>query len=653
MKIAIAYSSSSDLIAKNIVDELTYDKWTFEHFVCKKDAKDQHCLGTALQNFDGPIILLMSDALLKQTNCMEGILSFFSTRQEDVLPVLLPLEDGSPLHLEKIGDIIKYINYWQDKYLSFRSQRREMNLENDPAFEQHLDTVRNISKEIGEFLRFFRDTSHPSLSKFKANNFKLFFDFLEAPAEWELFGEKMVGGQPSTPHAVEEDTEKEDVDLANELEDIPGISLLPDEEIVEKTPLSEAELLLAKIKAEPTTSAHYYNYAVYCEERMQDTFEAEKYFKETLEVDPHHPFAWYRLAKIYQLRQKMDLAKAAYEKAISNNTDIKTKENDILFGVPVEPVANTDAMSASDNPYDVALNALKANIDKLSSLIQLKNAENKRLEAERKKALEKEKVGNGKLVLITGATSGIGKATAETHAKNGFNLILTGRRAERLQNFSKELMETYKVEVKSLIFDVSDAVATKKALSALRGKWRKIDVLLNNAGKAKGLAPIHEGKLEHWDEMIDTNVKGLLYVTRVISPWMVERKSGMIINICSSAGKEVYPNGNVYCATKFAVDALTKSMRIDLHSHNIRVGQVSPGHVEETEFAEVRFDGDKKKAKIYEKFQPLTSRDVADAIFYMVTRPAHVNIQDVVMFGTQQASNLICDRSGRGKKDKQ
>lgn len=134
---------------------------------------------------------------------------------------------------------------------------------------------------------------------------------------------------------------------------------------------------------------------------------------------------------------------------------------------------------------------------------------------------------------------------------------------------------------------------------------------------------------------------------------MVDRKSGMIINICSSAGKEVYPNGNVYCATKFAVDALTKSMRIDLHSHNIRVGQVSPGHVEETEFAEVRFDGDKKKAKIYEKFQPLTSRDVADAIFYMVTRPAHVNIQDVVMFGTQQASNLICDRSGRGKKDKQ
>jgi NADP-dependent 3-hydroxy acid dehydrogenase YdfG len=171
--------------------------------------------------------------------------------------------------------------------------------------------------------------------------------------------------------------------------------------------------------------------------------------------------------------------------------------------------------------------------------------------------------------------------------------------------------------------------------------------LLNNAGKAKGLAPIQEGQLEHWEEMIDTNIKGLLYLTRAVAPLMAERGSGHIINISSTAGKEVYPNGNVYCATKYAVEALTKAMRIDLHKYNIRVSQVAPGHVEETEFALVRFDGDAEKAKIYEDFQPLTSKDVAEAIYFIASRPSHVNIQDVLMMGTQQASSTIIDKSGR------
>jgi|SRR5690606_23219801 len=174
-----------------------------------------------------------------------------------------------------------------------------------------------------------------------------------------------------------------------------------------------------------------------------------------------------------------------------------------------------------------------------------------------------------------------------------------------------------------------------------------VDILINNAGLAKGLSPVHEGDLAHWEQMIDTNVKGLLYVTRLISPGMVIRRSGHIINICSTAGKEVHPNGNVYCATKFAVEALTRSMRADLYTHGIRVSQVSPGHVEETEFARVRFDGNAEKANIYRDFNPLTSRDVAEAIYFIASRPPHVNIQDILMMGTQQAGSTMIDRTGR------
>ncbi len=252
-----------------------------------------------------------------------------------------------------------------------------------------------------------------------------------------------------------------------------------------------------------------------------------------------------------------------------------------------------------------------------------------------------------KLVLITGATSGIGRATAEIFARNGYRLILTGRRVERLVEVKNHLEAEFGAEILILPFDVRDPGAVEAALGNLPESFQNIDILVNNAGLAKGLAPIHEGSLEHWETMIDTNVKGLLYVTRLVSPGMVRRRSGHIINVCSSAGRETYPNGNVYCATKFAVDALSKSMRLDLHAHNIRVSQVSPGHVEETEFAITRFDGDAERAKIYNDFQPLKSSDVADAIFYMATRPPHVNIQDLQMFATQQASSTVIDRSGR------
>ncbi len=251
------------------------------------------------------------------------------------------------------------------------------------------------------------------------------------------------------------------------------------------------------------------------------------------------------------------------------------------------------------------------------------------------------------IACITGSTSGIGKATSIAFAEQGYHLILTGRRKERLLALSLDLEKEYQIQTNILCFDVRDYAACQTALDGLSDEWKQVDVLVNNAGLASGFDPIHEGDLEDWNRMIDTNIKGILHTTRIISPWMVAKRSGHIINVCSTAGHEVYPNGNVYCASKHAVDALTKGMRIDLHKHNIKVSQVSPAHVEETEFAEVRFHGDKERAKIYEDFNPLTSKDVAEIIYFMASRPFNVNIQDVLVLGTQQASSLIIDRSGR------
>jgi len=245
--------------------------------------------------------------------------------------------------------------------------------------------------------------------------------------------------------------------------------------------------------------------------------------------------------------------------------------------------------------------------------------------------------------------AGIGRATARCLAAEGFRLILLGRRKERLEELGAELLEAHETETLLIKLDVTNRKDVTNLPTLFPNSWQNIDFLINNAGKAKGVDPIQEGQLDHWDEMIDVNLKGLLYLTRAISPAMVERGSGMIVNVCSTAGKEVYPNGNVYCATKHAVDALTRAMRLDLVKHGIRVGQICPAMVEETEFSVVRYDGDAEKAKIYEDFQPLRSPDVAKAIEFMITQPTHVNILDMVIQGTQQASSTVVDRSGRDK----
>lgn len=250
----------------------------------------------------------------------------------------------------------------------------------------------------------------------------------------------------------------------------------------------------------------------------------------------------------------------------------------------------------------------------------------------------------GKIAFITGATSGIGEASAYALAEQGSNLIITARRSNILEKLEAEIKSKYGVKVFAIKLDVKNKQEVEWAINSLPDEWRNIDILLNNAGLAKGLSKIYEDDIENWEEMIDTNVKGLLYITRAIVPGMVERESGHVINIGSTAGHEAYPKGHVYCATKHAVNAITKSLRIDVIDKNIRVSTVDPGAVE-TNFSNVRFFGDKEKAKsMYKGLTPLVAQDVAEAVVFCATRPPHANIAEIIMMPTQQASALVFHR---------
>lgn len=242
------------------------------------------------------------------------------------------------------------------------------------------------------------------------------------------------------------------------------------------------------------------------------------------------------------------------------------------------------------------------------------------------------------IALITGATSGIGRATAHEFAKHGIKLIVCGRRQERLEIIQKALERQTDVHI--LNFDVSDKKATFQAIESLPEEFKAIDILINNAGNAHGLDPIQTGDTDDWDAMMDINVKGLLYVSKAVIPQMTQRQSGHIINIGSSAGKEVYPKGNVYCASKHAVLAITEGMRIDLNPYNIKVTAINPGLVE-TEFSQVRFKGDEIADSVYKGYKALQPEDIAEIIYFAISRPAHVNIADLLVFPTAQANSTM------------
>lgn len=249
----------------------------------------------------------------------------------------------------------------------------------------------------------------------------------------------------------------------------------------------------------------------------------------------------------------------------------------------------------------------------------------------------------GKTVLITGATSGFGKSTALLLASKGYRLILTGRRKERLERLRKEIEDNFGTDVLLLSFDVRDQQAVESNIVDLPENWQNIDILVNNAGLAAGLEPIYEGNIENWERMIDTNVKGLLYMSRAILPGMIKRGTGHVVNIGSTAGREAYAGGNVYCGTKHAVDAISKSMRIDLVKEGIKVSQVRPG-LAETEFSVVRLGDQAKAKKVYDGLDPLVGDDIADAILYVITRPPHVCINDLEVTCTAQANSTVVHR---------
>jgi len=243
-----------------------------------------------------------------------------------------------------------------------------------------------------------------------------------------------------------------------------------------------------------------------------------------------------------------------------------------------------------------------------------------------------------KKALITGATAGIGEAVAHILAQNSIDLIICGRRSERLETLKTTLEEKYKVAVITLSFDIRELTQVEQAFNNLPPEWKNISILINNAGLAAGLEKIQDGNIENWERMIDTNVKGLLYISRLVIPIMVQNKCGHIVNIGSIAGKEVYPNGNVYCGSKHAVDAISKAMRIDLLAHNIKVTQICPGMVE-TEFSLVRFEGDAEAAKnVYKGLEPLYAKDIAEAVWFALNRPQSVNINEIIITPTAQAS---------------
>lgn len=821
--IALAYCIDNIKIAEEIERQLSYASYRFEHYYCKK-SNSEEALSAQLRNRRGPVLLIISDNFLKSSQCMNGSLKLIQEQSASILPIIVDDqtkdENGQPISVptqfDRVSDIIKYINYWQDQYLDLRKQKRQINGLDEQKFNEYLKVMRDISSEVGEFLRTLRNMPITEFAEFTENRFERFFRFVGDENGWRQFKEMQVPASVAIPTMQASVIEAEPV----KVEDIPGINLLNDlptspevapepinpiatsqpdvqelptpptqaeapafvfeenaatpekieeveeeshemneeeieaiirqssyfilagklhdalnlitstvvtypnnvplrmqyavilaqhannpteainqlETILEIEPKNEnalflmgqlAELrhdfLLAKtsyeklveindkhpegfyrlgmvvnshfpdqsevvaryfkraFKNDPSNADAYYQYANLLSDVLKKPQKAIKYFKKTLKAQHDHPFANYDIALLYhQLEKKAD-AREYYLRAIKINPELKTPENDAAFAYQPEVEKGTHKHTAVERH---TIEALKQNILQLEELL-LESRESALETAEKER--QKKLPGYGKTALITGATSGIGWATAQLLAENGYQLILTGRREDRLKDIKQALTQQYDSKIKVLSFDIRNFDATEAALEDLSGEWKQIDILINNAGKAKGLHPIHEGELAHWEEMIDTNIKGLLYITRLVTPWMVARGKGHIINIGSTAGKEVYPNGNVYCATKYAVDALTKAMRLDLFRHNIRVSQVSPGHVEETEFALVRFDGDSDKAKIYEGFKPLTAQDIAETILYIATRPAHVNIQDVLIMSTQQAGATLIDRSGRDK----
>lgn len=638
------------------------------------------------------LILFISDNLLKST-LLGRILSMDFDRFELVIPILMDgqkIIDGNlhsiPTRIGNIHELMQYRDFWYEEWIRLR----RLNAATPDAVSENLiEQTRKISTAIAGFLRSILGLNPIILESFEKDN----FDYLKKLCK------------------IEEVEEHITLPVSNEIEEKDAISLIPDE-IEEKdvetkirlesTPFEEkseknteiTDFDLTHNSIEPMESNDLNPIGGDNNESTEQIFEeaiaaigksdfdtARSYLEQVLKKEPMHAAALRQLAVLIDRNFENESAEELFRKALfcheedallyyeyahhlSKNALQQQKAADMfqraieLNGTETLPYLELahcqlkigQKIAAKANYLQACL--IDSNLGN-SDLNQIFGVYNPCTVSDQMQESIPEPTRNPNedtIVLVTGATSGIGKAIAELFAINGYKVIITGRRKDRLDLIKEEFNASFSSRIESLCFDIRDEAAVEQAFAKLPEEWKKIDILINNAGLAKGRAPFHLGNLSHWETMIDTNIKGLLYISRIVSKSMVERQKGFIVNIGSVAGKEAYSDGNVYCATKAAVDMLTKGMRLDLHKYGIRVSAVHPGHVE-TEFALVRFDGDEQKADIYGNFTPLSAMDVAETVFYIVNRPQHVNIQDVLMFGTQQASATVVDMSGKKYKD--
>ncbi|MBL7828174.1 MAG: SDR family NAD(P)-dependent oxidoreductase [Saprospiraceae bacterium] len=702
-RIILAYSAANSDLAQRIDLQLSRIGIPFDHMPSAPGDWSKQVFGTG-----EPVLLLVTDNLLTDRNCMTGLLDAMQNFPPH-LPMLAVVAEGVDeagnqvsTSIDRMVNMLHYMNHWQNAWMQVSTDYQNAAGEEKLTLETELDALRMLANQTGDVITLLRERAAVTRQAFEANDFALFFEKFDL-SDWHGQYRKIAHATPETietapPVTLPEATlaggilSPEPVDLPDEITTVPETPheaptvteetqiVEPEPEIPQPTPKVEPlgvveqtiqdakfwlerghverslELLRTAVEAypdhtllqqtyqdllhtqnqdapaptptpttaapqQPASDAHPYELMGNAAVEKGDFLFAKYCWDRVAEIDPAYP-GIYRKLGLMTAEHLHDYRETAlvYLKKAQEITPDDAEVNKALKELLEEerPLVVMEPPQAPHQPAEDVVQEAPVNTQPQQPL-----------------------------VMITGATSGIGRATAEVFARNGYRLILTGRRVDRLVEVKNKLETDYRSDVLLLPFDVRNAGAVQSAFDSLPENYREIDVLINNAGLAKGLSPIHEGSLEHWETMIDTNIKGLLYVTRLVTPGMVERRRGHIVNVGSSAGKEVYPNGNVYCATKFAVDALSRSFRYDLHKFNIRVSQVSPGHVEETEFALNRFDGDAERARIYNDFQPLRAPDVAEAIWFMVSRPAHVNIQDVFMFGTQQAASMLIDRSGR------
>jgi NADP-dependent 3-hydroxy acid dehydrogenase YdfG len=592
-------------------------------------------------------IVLVSDNFLKNSDCIANFPDFLAKEINKTSLILIDgiqtdpqgLVKAQPTRIENINDVMHYRDYWYDKWIYYRKQRNELQTPSN-ELENQISMAQRISNTIGSTLRAINDAKPFTLDSFSTNAVQNELNAIASSPITFANVPKVEIPTVEIPKVEIPTVELPKVEIPKveiptvELPkvEIPTVELpkveiptveLPKVEIptveLPKVEIPTVELpkveiptvdLGLKISEEArVVTTTIIQESVQPELVVAPTAVPEPVLKEEAAAPVSAPEPIRNVASqmhqdddLQSARTLIEIAKNYYQKAYAHNPELRTDENDAYFGIAKEVQAEA---------------ALPVNTQKVLT------------------------------VLITGATSGIGLATAERLASEGHRLILTGRRADRMQIIVNHLITRYQAQVCPLIFDIRSPQQIAEALTKIPTEFSQIDVLINNAGLAKGFSTIDAGQLDHWNAMIDTNIKGLLYITRAISPQMIKRQSGHIINLSSTAGREVYPKGNVYCASKFAVDALNKAMRFDLYTHNIRVTGIYPAHTEDTEFALVRFDGDKEKSKIYQDFQPLKAQDVAEAIAFAISRPDHVNINEIVLSGSQQASPTLINRSGR------